>query len=84
MFILLRSFILSNFIWVLLGSMLASGFASGLIVHKWHRASQLSALNAAVEKREANYDKARKTESDVAKLPVGASAERLFKQWSRD
>lgn len=84
MFILLRSFILSNFIWVLLASSVASAFVGGLIVHKWHRANELTALKQAVEKREANYDKARKTESDVAKLPIGAASERLFLKWSRD
>lgn len=84
MFTLIRSFILSNFLWVLLASSVASGLAGGLIVHKWHRANQLSELKRAVEKREANYDKARKTESDVAKLPIGAASERLFLKWSRD
>jgi len=68
----------------MLGSMLASGFVSGLIVHKWHRANQLSELKLAVEKLEKNYDKARKTENDVAKLPDGVSSQRLFEQWSRD
>lgn len=84
MFIFLKSFIVSNIWWALLASVLVSGFASGLIVHKWHRANQLSELKQAVEKREANYDKARKAQGDVDKLPDGVASRRLFEQWSRD
>jgi len=81
---LIKSFILSNFLWVLLASIVVSGFAGGYAVKIWYKASLASAEKQAQEKREANDEKYRKVSSDIDKLPIGASAERLFLSWSRD
>ena len=83
MFILLRSFILSNFIWVLLASSVASGYA-GWYAHKIViKAENVSALKREVEKLNNETGKANEAETAVDGLGDGIASDRLFRDWSR-
>lgn len=71
MFILLRGFVLSNIWWVLLASVVASGFAGGYAVRIFYQASQLREYRAEQEKlseeRVRANEIARNLELDLAK-----------------
>lgn len=83
MLILLRSFILSNFMWVLLASSVASGFAGGYAVRTWYKASESSELKQEVVKLNNETGKANEAETTVDGLGDGIASDRLFREWSR-
>lgn len=73
MFGLLKSFILSNFLWVLLASTVASGFAGGYAVRIFYQASQLREYRAEQEKLNEERIRANKI---AANLEIDLAKER--------
>lgn len=84
MLILIRSFILSNFLWVLLASTVASGFAGGYAVRTWYEANLASASKQLAEKRDKDHAKSNEIKVVVSRLPDGDAAKQLFAAWARE
>jgi len=77
MLILIRTFILSNFIWVLLASSVASGFAGGYAVRTWYQASLASELRQIQEKAAQDRKKANELSKDLEKLLADERGNRI-------